>query len=176
VTARFDETARVLARLSLQGAQATGESEERMTANEETEGSPQSETPGTPATPKLAADLLLVMAAAGRTERYPAGDLVFREGTVPEGFYLIVSGEVDVSRRDGRGMGWRVAKLGPGDYFGEIGLLTEDRRTATVRATTDLEVVVLDRGQFDKIVSISAPTAAQLEEVMSGRLAHDPDM
>jgi CRP-like cAMP-binding protein len=73
-------------------------------------------------------------------------------------------------------MGWRVAKLGPGDYFGEIGLLTEDRRTATVRATTDLEVVVLDRGQFNKIVSISAPTAAQLEEVMSGRLAHDPDM
>jgi len=45
-----------------------------------------------------------------------------------------------------------------------------------VRATTDLEVVVLDRGQFNKIVSISAPTAAQLEEVMSGRLAHDPDM
>jgi len=56
-------------------------------------------------------------------------------------FYLIVSGEVDVVQRDGRGLGWRIAKLGPGDYFGEIGLLYEDRRTASVRATTDLEVV-----------------------------------
>jgi CRP-like cAMP-binding protein len=129
-----------------------------------------------PATPKLSADLLLVMAAAGHTERHPAGDLVFREGTAPGGFYLIVSGEVDVTQRDGRGKGWRIAKLGPGDYFGEIGLLSQDRRTASVRATTDLEIVVLDRGQFNKIVSISEPTAAQLEAVMSERLAHDPDM
>jgi CRP-like cAMP-binding protein len=146
-----------------------------LTVNEETEGSPHSETSGRPALPKLSADLLLVMAAAGRTERYPAGGLVFREGTAPEGFYLIVSGEVDVSRRDGRGMGWLIAKLGPGDYFGEIGLLSEDRRMATVRATRDLEVVVLDRDQFNRIVSISEPTAVQLQEAMRERLAHDPD-
>jgi CRP/FNR family transcriptional regulator, cyclic AMP receptor protein len=70
-------------------------------------------------------------------------------------------------------MGWLIAKLGPGDYFGEIGLLSEDRRMATVRATTDLEVVVLDRDQFNRVVSISEPTAAQLRAVMKERLAHD---
>jgi CRP-like cAMP-binding protein len=147
-----------------------------MTANDETEGSPPSETPAASPHPKLSADLLLVMAAAGHTERYPANGLIFREGTAPQGFYLIVSGEADVSRRDGRGMGWRIAKLGPGDYFGEIGLLSEDPRMATVRATTDLEVVVLDREQFNKVVSLSEPTAAQLEAVMQDRLAHDPDI
>jgi CRP-like cAMP-binding protein len=147
-----------------------------MSANKETDSGPDSGTPGLPATPKLSEELLLVMAAAGRTERHPAGDLIFREGTAPEGFYLIVSGEADVAQRDGRGKPWRIAKLGPGDYFGEIGLLAEDRRTASVRATTDLEVVALDRDQFNKIVSISEPTAAQLEAVMRERLAHDPDM
>ncbi len=154
-------------------ARATGDNEQRMTENEETEGSEHSETVSTP---KLSQDLLLVMTAAGHTERHPAGDLVIREGTTPEGFYLVVSGEADVTQRDGRGKGWRIAKLGPGDYFGEIGLLNEDARTASIRATTDMEVVVLDRDQFNKITSISEPTAAQLEAVMKERLAHDPDM
>lgn len=130
----------------------------------------------TPAGPRLSPELLLVLATAGQTQKFPAGSIVFREGSVAQGFYLIVSGQADIGQMDGRGKPVRIAKLGPGDYFGEIGLLTEELRSAGVWAATELEVVVLDREQFQRIVAMSEPTAAQLEEVMKERLGHDPDM
>lgn len=130
----------------------------------------------TPGPPRLSPELALVLAAAGKTQSFAAGSVIFREGSAPEGFYVIVKGQADIGKNDGRGKPVRVAKLGPGDFFGEIGLLSEERRSAGVFAATDLEVVVLDRAQFQKILEMSEPTAAQLQEVMKARLAHDPDM
>jgi len=130
----------------------------------------------TPAPPRLSPELALVLAAAGHTQTFPAGSVIFREGAAPEGFYVIVKGQADIGKNDGRGKPVRVAKLGPGEFFGEIGLLSEERRSAGVFAATDLEVVVLDRVQFQKIVGMSEPTATQLRDIMNARLAHDPDM
>lgn len=68
----------------------------------------------------------------------PEGDLLVREGASAHEFFLIEDGEAAVLE-DGE----RVAVLGPGDFFGEIGLLETGRRTATVIATTPMDVIVM---------------------------------
>ena len=77
----------------------------------------------------------------------PAGDAVFEQGDVGEVYYVIESGEADVL-----GDGVLVAGLGPGEGFGEIALLRRPRRTATVRARTDLRLHALAGERFLPVV------------------------
>lgn len=77
--------------------------------------------------------------------RFPAGVVVVNEGESGEVLYLITEGRVEVETRDDAGERLSLGQLGPGDFFGEISLLTFRPRTATVRAVTDLETLELDR-------------------------------
>jgi CRP-like cAMP-binding protein len=72
-----------------------------------------------------------------------AGSVILSEGDHGERFYGIVRGQVEV-RRGGVAQG----TLGPGDYFGEIALLRNINRTATVVALTDVDVAMLDTSDF----------------------------
>jgi MFS family permease len=104
---------------------------------------------------------------AARLERrdVAAGTTVVEEGSAGDRFYLIGSGEVDVTHG-----GARMTTLGPGDYFGEIALLREVPRTATCTARTDAEIYALGRDVFVAAVSGDARTAAAAESVMGRRL------
>ena len=73
----------------------------------------------------------------------PAGQVILRKGDESDRFLVIVSGAVEVTD-DGRVL----RTEGPGDYFGEIGLLRDVPRTATVTATEDTDLLVLARGDF----------------------------
>jgi CRP-like cAMP-binding protein/Zn-dependent protease len=77
----------------------------------------------------------------------PAGETVVREGEIGDAFYAIQSGQVEVVR-DGE----RVRILGPGGFFGEVALLLDVPRTATVRAVTAVRAFRLDREGFDRLV------------------------
>ena len=68
---------------------------------------------------------------------------VVEEGAPGEGFYLIVSGEAEVTRG-----GRRVATVGPGEYFGELSLLDEAPRNASVTALTKMGLLQLKRREF----------------------------
>src|SRR6478735_8430728 len=68
----------------------------------------------------------------------PAGQVLARKGSVAHEFFVIIDGVAEVIE-DGR----TVANLGPGDFFGEIALLGDPHRTATVVAATDLDLAVL---------------------------------
>ncbi len=100
-------------------------------------------------------------------ERFPAGAVVVQEGEPGESFYLVVSGQAEVIVG-----GARRSILGSGTYFGEIALLLDIPRTATVRALTPLEVLKLHRQDFDAlVVNTMDKVAAILEETGRERLA-----
>ena len=73
----------------------------------------------------------------------PEGKVITQEGDFGHEFFVVEEGAAEVTRG-----GDKVAELGPGDFFGEIALLEEDRRTATVTATSPMKVVVMNRADF----------------------------
>ena len=80
--------------------------------------------------------------------RVPAGRILARQGAVGNEFVVIIHGIADVMR-DGR----VVAELGPGDFFGEIALVGDPHRTATVVAASDLDVAVVGRREFRTLLA-----------------------
>jgi hypothetical protein len=106
-----------------------------------------------------------------QTLRYAAGDTVVRQGDAADRFYIITAGEVGVTRKQEAGQEVELATLGPGQFFGEVGLLAHRPRTASVRARTDLEVLALDREDFGRLVDGSQATAEDFAHVVRQRLA-----
>jgi MFS family permease len=98
--------------------------------------------------------------------RVPAGEVVFRRGDPGDRFYVIGEGEVEVAL-DGR----PPVTLGRGAYFGEIALLRDVPRTATVTARTGVELYALERDVFIAAVTGHAPSAEAADAVIASRLA-----
>jgi CRP-like cAMP-binding protein len=90
---------------------------------------------------------------------------VVEEGSAGEGFYLIVSGEAEVTRG-----GQRVATVGPGGYFGELSLLDEAPRNASVIALTKMNLLQLKRREFSAVLDSWPGVAHKLLEQMARRL------
>ncbi len=84
--------------------------------------------------------------------RYAAGEVIVRQGEPGGRFYVITDGEVEVVREQPDGGEVALARLGPGRYFGEIALMRATRRTATVRAVTDVGVLGIARRDFTALV------------------------
>jgi MFS family permease len=95
----------------------------------------------------------------------PAGQPVFSQGDAGDRFYLIEQGDAIVERDGGE-----IARLAPGGYFGEIALVQDIPRTATVRAAGDLSVLALDRDEFIAAVTGHAPSRDAADAVISSRL------
>jgi hypothetical protein len=93
------------------------------------------------------------------------GDIVIREGDEGDRFYVIAAGAVEVSRG-----GDPLAKLGPGDFVGEIALLRDVPRTATVVAIEPTSLRALERSQFLAAVTGSPAGAVALGEEMDRRI------
>ena len=92
------------------------------------------------------------VAAAFRPRQAPAGRNVVRQGAAGDEFFLIRSGTAEVIKREPGGVRRTVARLGEGDVFGELALLHDQPRNATVRAVTPLQLLVLGRADFDRLV------------------------
>jgi MFS family permease len=95
-----------------------------------------------------------------------AGREVFRQGELGDRFYIVADGEVDIIS-DGR----VVAVTGPGGYFGEISLLRDVPRTATVRAKDEVELLALERDDFIAAVTGHAASAEAADSVVATRLS-----
>lgn len=123
------------------------------------------------ALPRAGADLLAELSARCRVAHVRAGARVVEEGEISDAFYVVAKGELDVTRKDEAGGEAALRTLGPGDHFGEIGLLERAARTATVRARTDAELLVIDWRTFREVVLRSAATAEDLARAARQRHA-----
>lgn len=104
------------------------------------------------------------LANALTMQELPAGSVIVREGDDGDRYYAIAHGEVEVMR-DGR----CVAVLGRGEGFGEIALVHDVPRTATVRARTDVTLYSLDRESFMIALTGHEPTASVARAIVAER-------
>lgn len=108
---------------------------------------------------------LRAIASASKEVNHEAGDTLAREGDQGIGFFVIADGTAGVMvGKTKRG------KLGPGDFFGEISLLDEGPRSATVVAETPMRLYGLTAWSFRQLVSQNPSIAQKLLKVMADRL------
>lgn len=93
------------------------------------------------------------------------GKFLVDEGRFAYEFFLIEEGSAQVLKA-----GQPIAEMGPGDYFGEIGLLGGERRTASVVARTPLRVVVMFEREFRQMIEQMPGVAAEIRHKMEERL------
>jgi putative ABC transport system ATP-binding protein len=96
--------------------------------------------------------------------QYMPGEIIIREGEVGEELFLISEGEVEIDRE-----GREVARLGPGDFFGELALMSGNPRNANVIATRPVDTYVLGKDDFDSAIHASASFREQLRRVYFAR-------
>jgi CRP-like cAMP-binding protein len=95
-----------------------------------------------------------------------AGRVLARQGEIGHEFIVLLEGEIEVAR-DGK----VIAVRGAGDYVGEIALLDERPRTATLTARTDIVVEVLNRAEFSSLLAEAPELSSQIRATMARRLA-----
>jgi CRP-like cAMP-binding protein len=93
------------------------------------------------------------------------GEELATEGRFAHEFFVIEEGAADVLQGDSR-----IAELGPGDFFGEIGLLETERRTATVVATTPMRVIVMFQREFKSMEKDMPAVADRIRSAIRARL------
>jgi CRP-like cAMP-binding protein len=105
------------------------------------------------------------IAQSMKERTFSAGDTVTQEGRGGIGFFVIGNGTAKVSIG-----GEQVRTFGPGDYFGEIGLIADIDRTATITAESDLTCYGMTSWDFRPLVESNASIAWKMLQVMAQRL------
>jgi MFS family permease len=113
----------------------------------------------------LPAPALERLAGLAKPVSAPAGEVVFSQGDHGDRFYAIESGRAAVSVD-----GAATRELGPGEFFGEIALLRDVPRTATVQALDDLGLYAIERDDFIAVVTGHAPSLEAAESLVDARL------
>ncbi|MBN2287929.1 MAG: cyclic nucleotide-binding domain-containing protein [Candidatus Glassbacteria bacterium] len=113
----------------------------------------------------------------GIQKKFSKGQVIISEGTEGKTVFLIRSGKVEVSKQTKEGP-IRLAALGANEVFGEMSLIDDrfSKRTATVRAIEDTEVMILDRKGFDKYLENVPPGVYKLIKRLSNRLRETNDL
>jgi ABC-type lipoprotein export system ATPase subunit len=108
-------------------------------------------------------------------ERFPAGSIVLHEGAPPDRLYIITKGQIEVQVEAPDGDRMVVARMGRGQYFGEIELLRGGANIASIRADLEsgVEVATLDRETFNGLLSESESTRQAVEQLAEQRIAEN---
>jgi len=122
---------------------------------------------------KLSREMLEEVASLFLNELFAADRSVIHEGDCGDKFYIIVRGKVEVSRRDSSGIDRRVSVLADGDHFGEIALLKNVPRTASVRTLMPSLLLSLHREQFLRLLKKAPLLQESLEQTVIKLAEHD---
>lgn len=107
-------------------------------------------------------------AAAFRHLHYSAGERILGEGEPGDSLFLIDRGEVEVSKRLG-GVRRVLARLGAGQFFGEMALLTGESRAASVTAVGDVDLFMLDKAGFERVLARNPAVAVDISAILAAR-------
>ena len=108
-------------------------------------------------------DVQAMTALAGETSVAEGQELV-REGDFSYQFFAIEEGKAEVTRG-----GEKLAELGPGDFFGEIGLLEKELRNATVKAITPMRLIILSRWDLKRLERRSPEVFDSIKQALQQR-------
>ena len=114
-------------------------------------------------------ELAAIANIADQIER-PEGRVVVHEGELGQEFWVLVEGSAEVTRE-----GTRIATLGPGDFFGEIALVSNVPRTASVKTTSPVRALVVSSRDFWTLLDESPTTQRKILETVGERLAKHDD-
>jgi cAMP-dependent protein kinase regulator len=103
-------------------------------------------------------------------EQYAPGTDIVRQGDIPDKFYIVSSGIVEIVLQAADGNERIIDRMGEGTFFGEIGLLKRTRRVATVRALTNVQVMAMSHESFERWLSNSLFSREEIDSVMQERL------
>ncbi|MDI6853455.1 MAG: cyclic nucleotide-binding domain-containing protein [Deltaproteobacteria bacterium] len=110
----------------------------------------------------------LKLEQVGREVSVPSGTCIVRQGEPPNHFYVIKSGRLRVFRETADGIRTDLTELGPGDYFGEVALVTGQPRTASVEAVEDSHLFQVSKEEFDFVLDNNPQLARHIIQ----QLAH----
>jgi small-conductance mechanosensitive channel/CRP-like cAMP-binding protein len=111
----------------------------------------------------------MTLAVRSRTLQFMPGEHVIRQGDAGSELYIVRKGEVAVLVGRGQGSIAEVAKLGPGKFFGEMSLMTGERRAATVQAAGDCELVEVGKDAFHDVLAADPRLAEQITKALVER-------
>lgn len=119
----------------------------------------------------LGDEKLAEIAALSRIRSYPAGHLLCREGANEDMLYIIAEGKVSISQQTDDEEGERILRIGgKGDMVGEMGLIQNAPRAASVRTTTSCTTLEMDKKDFETILSKNPRIAIDLIRITIDRL------
>jgi len=102
--------------------------------------------------------------------KFKAGQTIIREGDTGSLFYILTEGEVQVSIRDAGGKDIILQELGPGGFFGELSMLTQEPRSARVSAVSNVTLLALERDEFFDFLKKRPSAAIDVLIELGGRL------
>ena len=111
-----------------------------------------------------------VIAGIVETQDLAVGKDLFREGDPGNGLYLVVAGEIDITKRGPRGER-SLARLGPGGVLGEMSLVTLEARSATGRALSDSRVLRVPAQPFRALLAAGSTAALKIAAAIAEMLA-----
>lgn len=110
---------------------------------------------------------LRIIAFMTERKHYSAGTVIFGKGALTDGAMLLVSGSVALEANDGK----PAIELRPGALIGELALLMETERPATATALSDVDVIVILRAVFRRVVEEYPEAALAIQRILASRVA-----
>ncbi|HXF83968.1 MAG TPA: ATP-binding protein [Anaerolineales bacterium] len=126
--------------------------------------------------PGIKADEIEELIANSQVRSYAPGAILCRENAVEDRFYMILDGEVEVTKSINNNETRLLKTLGAGDFFGEMALIHNAPRAATVTAKTPLTTLELDKEAFNRVLHNSSSIAMAMVREISNRLRQNDQL
>ncbi|MDP8262958.1 MAG: cyclic nucleotide-binding domain-containing protein [Candidatus Ancaeobacter aquaticus] len=118
---------------------------------------------------RIDSEELMAIVQIAQEESYAKDTLLFKESDFGDKFYVIVSGVVELIKKEGE-QDKKIAELSSGEYFGEMAILTEDGRSLTAVVSEPVLLLTINRDDFKSIIDEIPSLSFQIFKVLSDRI------